>query len=106
MRMVPELAGGGWTVGGGAVSVNGKAVGEAGVSTVVTGEELGVMVSAKLVAVAVVVKAQTGPIISPIAISGPFTPTRTLPGISSPESTTLNSPRSKPAPDCHLIPFI
>jgi hypothetical protein len=46
----------------------------------------------------------TGPLIEPVATSGPLAPTCVEPYASSPDSTTLNSPRSKPALTSHLIP--
>jgi hypothetical protein len=51
---------------------------------------LGVIVS--VVIGVTVAELHAGPVISPIATSGPFTPTRTVPGIRVPESTMLNSP--------------
>src|SRR5687768_10748426 len=88
MRIVPELGGGCvgncGTVGVGSIGVEGSV----GVkSTMTVGD--GVNVKA---GVTVVDKSQAGPAIKPVATSGPFTPTWTVPTVSAPESITLNSP--------------
>ncbi len=56
---------------------------------------VGVTVLGVIVSVAIgvtVAELHAGPVISPIATSGPFTPTPTVTGIIVPESTLLNSP--------------
>jgi hypothetical protein len=88
MRIVPELGGG--CVGiCGAVGVGSIGVeGSVGVRSTMT-VDVGVNVKA---GVTVVDKSQVGPEINPVATSGPFTPTCTVPTVSWPESNTLNSP--------------
>ena len=80
-------------VAAGAVTVGGKTVGEAILSTVAVCKGVEVKTSGVFVTVwGVVTTAQMGPSISPTAASGPLTPISTVPFVSSPESTTLNSP--------------
>jgi len=69
---MPELAGGGWIIGTITVGVN--AVGDCATSRVAV--TVGGIVT---VGVPVVNKSQAGPAIDPLATSGPFAPTGTVP---------------------------
>lgn len=88
----------------GAITVSVRTVGEGMPS--IGGVSVGVLVSEMTVAMIVnIASSLAGLVIPPIATSGPSTPTRTVPLTISPESTTLNSPLSKPVQASHLIPL-